>query len=191
VNALLTQLDALRRFPNVLVLTTSNITGAIDLAFVDRADIKAYIGPPSLHARYEILRSCLAELTRAGILEAPCGSGGGGGGADGADGPGASGALPPFERALAATAGSGASGGAPPKGGAAANGGGASSLCRALLECAYACDGFSGRALRKLPFLAHAACDALPVPCPPADYLPALAAAIERERLDRASLAER
>lgn len=40
VNALLTQLDALKQHPNVLVLTTSNITGAIDLAFVDRADIK-------------------------------------------------------------------------------------------------------------------------------------------------------
>lgn len=40
VNALLTCLDGLRRFPNALVLTTSNITGAIDLAFVDRADIK-------------------------------------------------------------------------------------------------------------------------------------------------------
>jgi SpoVK/Ycf46/Vps4 family AAA+-type ATPase len=43
VNALLTQLDALKRFPNVMVLTTSNITEAIDLAFVDRADIK--VGP--------------------------------------------------------------------------------------------------------------------------------------------------
>jgi SpoVK/Ycf46/Vps4 family AAA+-type ATPase len=40
VNALLTQLDQLRRFPNVMVLTTSNITEAIDVAFVDRADIK-------------------------------------------------------------------------------------------------------------------------------------------------------
>lgn len=27
VNALLTQLDALKRFPNVMILTTSNITG--------------------------------------------------------------------------------------------------------------------------------------------------------------------
>jgi SpoVK/Ycf46/Vps4 family AAA+-type ATPase len=44
VNALLTQLDQLRRFPNVMVLTTSNITEAIDVAFVDRADIK--VGPP-------------------------------------------------------------------------------------------------------------------------------------------------
>ena len=50
------------------VLTTSNITEAIDLAFVDRADIKAYIGPPSLRARYEMLASCLTELSRAGIL---------------------------------------------------------------------------------------------------------------------------
>ena len=33
------------------VLTTSNITEAIDLAFVDRADIKAYIGNPGLQAR--------------------------------------------------------------------------------------------------------------------------------------------
>lgn len=33
------------------VLTTSNITEAIDLAFVDRADIKAYIGNPNEQAR--------------------------------------------------------------------------------------------------------------------------------------------
>ena len=36
VNALLTQLDQIKRAPNVLILTTSNITGAIDGAFVDR-----------------------------------------------------------------------------------------------------------------------------------------------------------
>ena len=36
VNALLTQLDQIRRHPNVLILTTSNVTGAIDLAFIDR-----------------------------------------------------------------------------------------------------------------------------------------------------------
>lgn len=39
-----------------------------DIAFVDRADIKAYVGPPTLQARYEILRSCLQELLRTGIL---------------------------------------------------------------------------------------------------------------------------
>lgn len=39
-----------------------------DIAFVDRADIKAYVGPPTLQARYEILKSCLQELMRTGIL---------------------------------------------------------------------------------------------------------------------------
>ncbi|CAK1550292.1 unnamed protein product [Leptosia nina] len=62
VNAILTQLDRLKRQPNVLVLTTSNVTGAIDIAFVDRADIKCLVGPPSAHAAYEILRGCCEEL---------------------------------------------------------------------------------------------------------------------------------
>lgn len=40
VNALLTKLDALRQLPNVLVLATSNVSRAVDVAFIDRADIK-------------------------------------------------------------------------------------------------------------------------------------------------------
>ena len=36
VNSLLTQLDAIKKFPNVLVLATSNLTGFIDQAFIDR-----------------------------------------------------------------------------------------------------------------------------------------------------------
>ncbi len=50
------------RHPNVIILTTSNITGAIDLAFVDRADIKQYVGLPSAAAVYRIYHSCLKEL---------------------------------------------------------------------------------------------------------------------------------
>lgn len=68
VNALLTQLDKLRRRPNALVLTTSNVTGAIDVAFVDRADIKRRVGPPSARAAYEILRGCCAELMARGVV---------------------------------------------------------------------------------------------------------------------------
>lgn len=71
VNALLTQIDRLRAYKNVLVISTSNITEAIDVAFVDRADIKQYIGLPSERARYEILRSCMNELSRAGIVHPP------------------------------------------------------------------------------------------------------------------------
>eukprot|EP00112_Aurelia_sp_Birch-Aquarium-sp1_P010510 Seg2240.6 transcript_id=Seg2240.6/GoldUCD/mRNA.D3Y31 product="Pachytene checkpoint protein 2" protein_id=Seg2240.6/GoldUCD/D3Y31 len=68
VNALLTQLDQIKRNPNVIILTTSNITGAIDLAFVDRADIKQYIGPPSVNAIYTIFHSCIRELTERKIV---------------------------------------------------------------------------------------------------------------------------
>jgi len=68
VNALLTQLDSIKNASNVLILTTSNITGAIDLAFVDRADIKQYVGHPSQAAVYQILHSCLLELTRSGLV---------------------------------------------------------------------------------------------------------------------------
>lgn len=68
VNALLTQLDQLRHYKNCMILTTSNLTGNIDIAFVDRADIKAYIGPPTVKARYEMLRSSLQELVKVGII---------------------------------------------------------------------------------------------------------------------------
>ena len=68
VNALLTQLDSIKNAPNVLILTTSNITGAIDLAFVDRADIKQYVGPPSQGAIYQILHSCIVELVRTSLV---------------------------------------------------------------------------------------------------------------------------
>lgn len=49
VNAVLTQLDSLKQYANVLILTTSNITEAIDVAFVDRADIKQYVVTATPH----------------------------------------------------------------------------------------------------------------------------------------------
>lgn len=68
VNAVLTAIDSFRTRKNVLLLTTSNVSEAIDVAFVDRADIKAYVGPPGHSARYSILASCLLELVRAKIV---------------------------------------------------------------------------------------------------------------------------
>lgn len=68
VNAVLTQLDRLKSRENVLIMTTSNISGSIDHAFIDRADIKQYIGLPPPAAIYWILRSCLDELMRAGVV---------------------------------------------------------------------------------------------------------------------------
>ena len=46
VNALLTQLDQLKAYPNVYVMCTSNVSDAIDEAFLDRADLKIYLGNP-------------------------------------------------------------------------------------------------------------------------------------------------
>ncbi|KAL9932918.1 hypothetical protein V8E36_008173 [Tilletia maclaganii] len=69
VNALLTQLDKLKHRKNCLIMTTSNISEAIDNAFIDRADIKQYIGLPPPEAVYWILQSCLAELMRVGLVE--------------------------------------------------------------------------------------------------------------------------
>uniref|UniRef100_A0A4W3KJY3 Pachytene checkpoint protein 2 homolog n=1 Tax=Callorhinchus milii TaxID=7868 RepID=A0A4W3KJY3_CALMI len=68
VNAVLTQIDQIKRYPNVVILTTSNITEKIDVAFVDRADIKQYIGPPSAAAIFKIYLSCLEELMKCQII---------------------------------------------------------------------------------------------------------------------------
>jgi len=76
-NAVLTQLDRLKRYPNVLVLCTSNLTDMIDEAFSDRVDIKQYIGPPGVEARYEILCAQVTALLQqprtpsGGVLPTP------------------------------------------------------------------------------------------------------------------------
>ncbi|CAL8074715.1 unnamed protein product [Calicophoron daubneyi] len=70
VNAVLTQIDQIKRYPNVIILATSNVTGVIDPAFLDRADIRLFIGPPSAPAIYSIYRSCISELVRVGLLQA-------------------------------------------------------------------------------------------------------------------------
>lgn len=71
VNALLTQLDLLRARPNVLTVATSNITAAVDAAFLDRADLALRIGRPAPRARARILRSALDELRRVALVAGP------------------------------------------------------------------------------------------------------------------------
>jgi hypothetical protein len=55
---------------------------------------------------------------------------------------------------------------------------------------AQAADGFSGRTLRKLPFLAHAAREFPGGCCTSHQFVGALAAAVERERADRDNLGD-
>ena len=71
VNALLTQIDKYRNRKNVLILATSNLVDAIDPAFLDRVDIKQYIGTPCSHAIYDILSSTLQELISKGLIKNP------------------------------------------------------------------------------------------------------------------------
>lgn len=68
VNSLLTSLDSIRQYRNVLILTTTNLTDCVDSAFVDRVDWMVKIDLPNEHARYEILRGCIIELNKKGIL---------------------------------------------------------------------------------------------------------------------------
>ncbi|KPV73534.1 uncharacterized protein RHOBADRAFT_38097 [Rhodotorula graminis WP1] len=128
VNALLTQLDKLKTRKNCLVMTTSNLTGAIDNAFIDRADIKQYIGLPPAAAVYWILKSCLNEIMRAGLIPPV--------------------ALHEYKalEVLEST------------GGAGAQDADEETRCSELLfSLANQCQqGLSGRTLRRLPVLAHA-----------------------------------
>eukprot|EP00884_Botryococcus_braunii_P000790 jgi/Botrbrau1/10711/Bobra.357_1s0013.1 len=161
VNALLTSLDSLKAFSNVMVMTTSNITEAIDLAFVDRADIKVYIGPPGLEARYEILRTCFQELQRVGIVEPKCPT------------------CSPFASL-------------PTEGMCSQSMDADTSeedrLGLALLSAAHRCKGLSGRALRKLFFLALAASPAPHKPHSGLFCLELLSKAIDKELEDRGML---
>ncbi|KAF8338971.1 thyroid receptor-interacting protein 13 [Cantharellus anzutake] len=69
VNALLTQLDKLKHYKNVLIMSTSNLSSAIDSAFIDRADVVQYVGLPPQDAIYWIISSCLSELMRTRIIK--------------------------------------------------------------------------------------------------------------------------
>ncbi|KAH8399396.1 hypothetical protein KR215_009673, partial [Drosophila sulfurigaster] len=69
VNAMLTQLDEIKLSPNVLILATSNLANSIDLAFLDRADIRQFIGLPAMPAIRSIYKSMLVELMAKHIVE--------------------------------------------------------------------------------------------------------------------------
>lgn len=68
VNAVLTQLDQIRKHPNVLILTTSNLTSSIDSAFLDRADIKQYVGFPDVDGLAQMYMLMLRELIDVGLV---------------------------------------------------------------------------------------------------------------------------
>lgn len=145
VNALLTQIDNIKRFPNVLILTTSNITGSIDLAFVDRADMKKFIGLPSKEAIYAMLKGSIEELMRTQVIHS----------------------TSDLDDVTA-----------PKKGEESAS----------LMLVCEKCVGFSGRAIRKIPFLAFSIAGSVKKTPTLREYIEALAIAVENERSDRTRL---
>ncbi|KAL0483938.1 pachytene checkpoint protein TRIP13 [Acrasis kona] len=148
VNAVLTQIDQLKNCSNVVILTTSNITKAIDLAFVDRADIKQYIGLPGVKGRYTILLSCISELVRVGIIRDDE-------------------MIPSWHDSTAVK----------------------NEYALRLKVVAEKCEGLSGRALRKVPFLAHAFFVQQSW-CTMDKFLDALGKAVDKESSVRAQLQE-
>uniref|UniRef100_A0A3Q4AE11 Pachytene checkpoint protein 2 homolog n=1 Tax=Mola mola TaxID=94237 RepID=A0A3Q4AE11_MOLML len=152
VNALLTQLDQIKRYPNVVILTTSNVTEKIDLAFVDRADIKQYIGPPSVTGIYSIYLSSLEELMKCQIIYPR------------------EQLFTIFELETMEGAECEVS---------------EHSLCFVFLFISRKSKGLSGRALRKLPFLAHAL---FTTPVTLRRFLEAMDRAVDKQKEEKANL---
>ncbi|XP_055386914.1 pachytene checkpoint protein 2 homolog [Condylostylus longicornis] len=68
VNAVLTQLDQLKHYSNVMVFATSNLMDTIDIAFIDRVDLKKLITFPSAKAIFNIYISAIKDLSRVGLI---------------------------------------------------------------------------------------------------------------------------
>jgi hypothetical protein len=67
-NALLTGLDRLRAFPNILFLCTSNMPELMDSAFLNRCSLQIAIEPPTMESRYAIIRGELQRLIHINII---------------------------------------------------------------------------------------------------------------------------
>jgi hypothetical protein len=68
VNVILTHLDQIKLFENILIITTSNFSEMLDTAFLDRADLKFIIKQPSLKGIYKIYMTCINELIKKNLI---------------------------------------------------------------------------------------------------------------------------
>ncbi|CAJ0585532.1 unnamed protein product, partial [Mesorhabditis spiculigera] len=71
VNALLTQIDRIRRRPNVFIMCTSNLKECLDPALVDRADLIKLVPTTGRAGVMKILTEAVSELKRVKLLEFP------------------------------------------------------------------------------------------------------------------------
>lgn len=62
VNVALERIDELANYPNIYLISTSNLPSAVDSAFFDRADVHLRIGNPEPHHRGQILADIFSHL---------------------------------------------------------------------------------------------------------------------------------
>ncbi|RFU31242.1 hypothetical protein B7463_g5121, partial [Scytalidium lignicola] len=66
-NALLSGLDRVRHYPNIIILSTSNMIDCLDTAFTDRCSIQ-FVGAPAFSSQYTILRNCFLKMMNQGVI---------------------------------------------------------------------------------------------------------------------------
>jgi hypothetical protein len=134
----------------------------VDDAFVDRVDFKVHIGMPIWKARFHILRSCVEELVRVGIIVVVQG--------DSDD------KIMSFEQAILLQ---------PQLQPSNQPHHHPNDLTALLLSCAQQAEGLSGRSLRRLPLQAHAQYLQGSKSVSQKDFLQALGLAIQAEQASR------
>lgn len=68
LNCLMTHLDNLKKYPNFILLCTSNLRENIDPAFLDRLDVSFYVGFPSVTVCQQILTNITQEMINSEII---------------------------------------------------------------------------------------------------------------------------
>ncbi|QLL34914.1 hypothetical protein HG536_0H02890 [Torulaspora globosa] len=68
VSTLLTQLDRLKKYNNLIILATSNLLESLDPAFIDRTDGVFYVGNPSRNGIAKILSSGMKDMITNGVI---------------------------------------------------------------------------------------------------------------------------
>lgn len=64
VNAAIDELDRLTHYNNIFLIATSNLPRAVDLAFIDRADIKIFFDMPNVEIRKQIIEDTIDALAK-------------------------------------------------------------------------------------------------------------------------------
>ncbi|QGN13426.1 protein PCH2 [Kluyveromyces marxianus] len=64
----MTHLDNLRKYPNFILLCTSNLKNNIDPAFLDRLDVSFFVDFPSVATCFQILKNLTDEIIESKVV---------------------------------------------------------------------------------------------------------------------------